>query len=76
MGVAWSGSDDTYRAFIDQYGLSFPQIDDTSAEVFGRFGVPGQPAIAVIRPDGRVETLFGAADDAVLDAILGDAVAA
>lgn len=42
--------------------------------MFGRFGVPGQPAIAIIAPDGEVQTLFGAADEALLDSILTDVV--
>ena len=73
IGVAWSGSPDEYRAFVDRYGLTFPQIDDTSAEVFGRFGVAYQPAIAIVTPDGEVQTLRGAADEDVLDGILTDA---
>lgn len=44
--------------------------------MFGRFGVPTQPAIAIVLPDGEVQTIFGAADDAVLDGILGAAVGA
>jgi hypothetical protein len=43
--------------------------------VFTRFGVTSQPAIAVIRPDGEVQTLFGAADDAFLDSLITDALA-
>lgn len=42
--------------------------------MFGRFGVPVQPAMAIILPDGEVQTLFGAADEALLDGILSDAV--
>jgi hypothetical protein len=43
--------------------------------VFQRFGVPTQPAIALVVPDGEVQTIFGAADEAFLDGILADAVA-
>jgi hypothetical protein len=43
--------------------------------VFQRFGVASQPAIAIVLPDGEVQTLFGAADDSLLDSILADAVA-
>jgi hypothetical protein len=54
--------------------LSFPQISDDSADVFARFNVASQPAIALITPDGEVQTLFGAADEAFLDSLLADAV--
>jgi hypothetical protein len=42
--------------------------------VFQRFGVASQPAIAIVLPDGEVQTILGAADEAVLDGILTDAV--
>ena len=74
VGVAWSGSDDDYRGFIDRHGLTFPQIDDSSTQVFQRFGVPSQPAIAIVVPDGEVQSIFGAVDSAFLDAVLTDAV--
>ena len=54
--------------------MTFPQIDDSSTDVFRRFGVASQPALAIVLPDGEVQTLFGAADDAVLDGIIGEAV--
>ena len=43
--------------------------------MFQRFGVPSQPATAIVLPDGEVQTIFAAADDALLDAILADALA-
>lgn len=54
--------------------MTFPQVDDSSTEVFQRFGVPTQPAIALVVPDGEVQTIFGAADAAFLDGVLTDAV--
>ena len=26
MGVAWTGSDEDFQGFIDEHGLTFPQI--------------------------------------------------
>lgn len=43
--------------------------------MFARFEVPTQPAFAIIRPDGEVQTLFGAADDTLLDSLITDALA-
>jgi hypothetical protein len=54
--------------------MTFPQIDDSSTQVFQRFGVPTQPAFALVVPDGEVQTILGAADEAFLDSILADAV--
>ena len=44
--------------------------------MFTRFGVATQPAMAIVLPDGEVQTVFGAVDEALLDGILGDAVSA
>ena len=75
VGVAWTGSGEEFQGFIDKHGLTFPQLSDDPGEIYARFGVPGQPAFAIIRPDGEVETLIGAADEAVLDGIITDALA-
>ena len=42
--------------------------------MFQRFGVTTQPAIALVVPDGEVQTIFGAADEELLDSVLRDAV--
>ena len=72
MGVAWTGSEDSYQAFVDEHGLTFPQISDTSADVFSRFGVASQPAFVIVRPDGTTEQMFGAIDESLLDQILSE----
>ena len=59
VGVGWSGEARIYDDFIDAGGLPFPQIDDTVGDVYGRFGVPFQPAVVFIRPDGTTETMLG-----------------
>ena len=73
--MAWSGDTGQYVDFAERYDLTFPQIDDTDADVFTRFGVAYQPAIAIVLPDGEVQTIAGAVDEATLDAILSDATA-
>lgn len=70
IGVAWTGSDAEFQEFVDRHGLSFPQISDDVADVYGRFGVAYQPALAIVHPDGAVETLFGAADEELLDSLI------
>ena len=70
VGVAWTGSEGEFQEFIDRHGLTFPQISDDQADVFTRFGVAAQPALAIVHPDGAVETLLGAADDELLDSLI------
>lgn len=74
MGVAWVGDDASFGGFIDEHGLTFPQVNDDPGEVFSRFGVPQQPALVVIDAEGGVQQLFGAVDDDLLDDILEGAV--
>jgi hypothetical protein len=42
--------------------------------VFERFGVSGQPAAAVVSPDGEVELLLGAVEPDELDAAIDTAL--
>ena len=74
VGVAWTGSDAAFQGFIDKYSLTFPQVSDDPGDVFARFGIPSQPAFAVIDAAGTVQQLLGAVGDDVLDGILTDTV--
>jgi peroxiredoxin len=74
VGVAWYGDDTSFQGFVDKYGLSFPQISDNPGHVFARFGVPQQPAIAIIDAAGTVQVTLGAVEESTLDAALAKAV--
>jgi peroxiredoxin len=74
IGVAWYGSDSSFQAFVDKYGLSFPQLSDDPGDVFARFGVPQQPAMAIIDAAGNVQVSMGAVEKSTLDAALTLAV--
>ena len=73
VGVAWTGSDDSFQGFIDEHGLTFPQISDDPGEVFNRFGISYQPAIVVVRADGSTELIAGAVDEELLEQIVAEA---
>lgn len=70
VGIAWFGDDVSFEGFIDKHGLTFPQVNDDPGEVYARFGVAAQPALAIISPSGEVQQIFGAVDEATLDGIL------
>ncbi len=72
--MAWIGTDDEFGVFIDEHGLTFPQISDDAGQIYARFDVPTQPALVVVDTAGTVETLFGAVDAAHLDEVLAKAV--
>ena len=73
--MAWTGSDAEFQTFIDRHGLTFTQLSDDVGAIYERFAIPVQPAVVVVRPDGHVETLFGAVDGAELDQLVNDALA-
>ena len=47
-------------------------MSDDPGDVFARFGVPSQPALVVVHPDGTTDQLLGAVDEDVLKNVLGD----
>lgn len=69
-GVAWSGDDDSYRGFIDRHGLTFPVIDDTTADVFRRYGVASQPAWVFVDRAGKATVSPGALSESDLERVL------
>ena len=73
VGVAWTGNDASYQAFIDKHGLTFPQISDDRGDVFDRFGVSYQPAFVIVNTDGSTELVAGAVDAELLDQIISEA---
>ena len=71
VGVAWYGDDDSFTGFITKHGLTFPQVSDDPGAVFDRFGVPSQPALVVVRPNGDVEQYLGAVEPEQLAELFG-----
>jgi len=55
------------KAFIAQYGLTYPQLKDPEDELRGDYGVAGVPETIVIDPRGRVAAVKrGPVDDAFM----------
>ena len=75
VGVAWYGDDASFQGFMDEHGLTFPQISDDAATVFDRFDVASQPAMAFVSADGSVDLVTGAVDDDELAQRVGDLLA-
>lgn len=73
IGVAWSGTDASFQEFIDDHGLTFPQISDDLGDIYDRFGITYQPALVVVNTDGSTETVAGSVDEQLLDQIVGEA---
>ena len=75
IGVAWSGDTSSYKSFIERHSLSFPNIDDTAADVYSHFKVPYQPGWAFIDQKGEFTTRVGTLDSEELDTALQEATA-
>jgi peroxiredoxin len=71
--VAWTGSDESFQGFVDEHGLTFPQISDDPGNVFNRFGISYQPAIVVVKTDGSTEMIAGAVGEELLEQIIDEA---
>lgn len=74
LGVAWNGSREAMQDFIDRHGLTFPSLMDVSGEVFGRYGVPYQPAWMFIDDRGEGTRVQGSLDSASLQGYLEELV--
>ena len=70
FGVANGGDEPSFQRFVDDHGLTFPQISDVSGEIFERFSIPIQHAVVVVDPSGAVETMLGAVDGARREELL------
>ena len=57
---AWNGSDDSMVEFVSRHGLTFTNVRDGDGSLFARFGVPYQPAFALVAADGSVQVEQGA----------------
>lgn len=68
--MAWQGNDASMQKFMDMHGLTFAQVNDDPAMVFGHFDVPAQPAWVFIDASGTGSQVLGAIGDSELDSIL------
>jgi peroxiredoxin len=70
--MSWQGSEQSMQKFVDKHGLTFRNVNDDSGILFGRFGVPSQPAWAFIGKDASVCVGLGVVENAELDRVFGE----
>lgn len=70
--MAWTGSESSFQGFVDEHGLTFPQISDDRGDVYNRFGIAYQPAVVIVNTDGSTETIAGAVDQSLLEQIVSE----
>jgi hypothetical protein len=70
--VAWNGTDASYLEFIGRHSLTFDNLDDTAALIFGEYEIPSQPAWVFLSQDGILETRLGSMNENTLVEILAN----
>jgi len=56
------------RAFLEEYGITYPNVHDGEGSTLGRFGIPALPETMFIDREGRVAAyVAGAVDAAALE---------
>lgn len=74
LGVAWNGSRQSMQGFVDRHGLTFPSLIDLEGEIFGRYGVPFQPAWVFIDARGTATRVQGSLDAESLQSYIDELI--
>ena len=75
VGVAWYGDDADFQGFVNEFGLTFPQVSDPFGEVFSAYGVASQPAFVVVSPSGEMQVERGRVEADEIDTMIENATA-
>ena len=74
VGVAGLSSDvGAMQTFVDQYGLSFPQLSDADGSVYTRFGITQQDTYVLVSAEGDSETVGSYSSDTDVQQLVNDA---
>ncbi len=74
VGVAGLSSDvGAMQTFVDQHGLTFPQLSDADGSVYTRFGVTQQDTYVLVSAEGDRETVGSYSSDADVQQLVNDA---
>ncbi|MEP7020316.1 MAG: TlpA disulfide reductase family protein [Pseudonocardiales bacterium] len=73
IGVASKDAFVNSRAFMNEFGVSYPNVFDSSGEIRARLGLRGFPTTYVFGADGKLRTtIVGGLTEQRLAAVLGD----
>jgi cytochrome c biogenesis protein CcmG/thiol:disulfide interchange protein DsbE len=71
IGVDYKDTEPAAKAFIDEFGITYPNGPDTRTRIAGSYGVQGVPETFVITPQQEIAELFvGSPTEAELTAVL------
>ena len=75
IGMAGHDEQPAMEEFVQNYDLGFPQAVSEDGSLWGRFGVPGQPAWVLIDDSGEYEVHLGPYEKAELEDRLDQLIA-
>jgi cytochrome c biogenesis protein CcmG/thiol:disulfide interchange protein DsbE len=76
LGVDANDLSNDAREFIEEHGITYPNVHDGEGVTLGRFGIPALPETMFIDRDGRVAAyVAGAVDAAALEQSIEKALA-
>jgi len=76
IGVDYKDTEPAARAFIEEFGITYPNGPDTHSRIAGAYGVQGVPETFVITQQGEIAKVFvGSPTEAQLTAVLEDLLA-
>jgi cytochrome c biogenesis protein CcmG/thiol:disulfide interchange protein DsbE len=68
FGVNWLDIEDEARAFMDEFGITYPNAPDIGEKVANRYNIAGAPETFIINRDGVIaETYLGMVDYPILN---------
>jgi hypothetical protein len=76
VGVPGNDSVEAMQAFVDEYGLGFPQAVTEDGSLWAGFGVAYQPAWVFVDDDGETTVVPDEIPRADLERTLDDLIAA
>jgi thiol-disulfide isomerase/thioredoxin len=77
IGVNFRDDAAAARAYLAEFGVAYPSLEDASGSVAHRFGVPYLPATIVADPQGELRfRAVGAIDEATLTELIAEASSA
>lgn len=76
LGVASKDDPNAARAFLDEFGLTYPNVFDASGQIRGELGVTAYPTTYVFGVDGKLRTtVTGGISEQRLAAVIEGALA-
>jgi len=75
LGVASKDSPDAAQAFLDEFGLIYPNVFDTTGEIRVRLELSAYPTTYVFGADGRLRSrVVGGVSEQQLASLIDDAL--